>query len=159
MPVFISYQHADRDEAILINQFLKECDIECYLDVLDVESRTASSEEITNIITENVKKSTHLIAVTSKNTDASWWVPFEIGEATIVDCRIATYRKEETTLPEYLEQWPAMKNRRDLVKFVEAYRVDETTLMFESRTGNEKYVSNNTANDFHQSLKRKLRGY
>lgn len=168
MPVFISYQQSDRNDAIMIGNYLRSQNIEYYLDVLDAESRNARPEEITRIITENVAKSTHLIAVTSHSTDASWWVPFEIGEATITDSRIATYRVQNTSLPEYLEQWPAMRHPNDLIKFVEAYRADRRqyrfTESFESygtarRSDRATTARATTADDFHRALKQKLSQY
>lgn len=159
MAVFISYQQNDRNEAVLIRNILNNSNIECYLDVFDVESREARPDKITKIITENISKSTHLIAVTSKNTDASWWVPFEIGEATITDCRIATFRKESTNLPEYLHQWPAMKRLSDLELFVRAYKEDSRKVMVESMESRDHRGTNITgrsADFFHQDLKRKL---
>jgi hypothetical protein len=138
---------------------LREYDIECYLDVLDGDSRQANSEQITKIITENISKSTHLIAVTSRNTDASWWVPFEIGEATITNCRIATYRKELTNLPEYLHQWPAMKRLSDLESFIRAYKQDSRNIIFgsmESRSHRSTNITESSADTFHKDLKRRL---
>lgn len=159
MSVFISYQQNDRLEAMSIYRMLREYDIECYLDVLDGDSRQANSEQITKIITENISKSTHLIAVTSRNTDASWWVPFEIGEATITNCRIATYRKELTNLPEYLHQWPAMKRLSDLESFIRAYKQDSRNMIFESmesRSHRSTNITGSSADTFHKDLKRRL---
>ncbi|PTT60867.1 molecular chaperone Tir, partial [Pseudomonas sp. HMWF007] len=86
MPVFISYRHTDRDQAIEINSRLKKANINTYLDVLDAESQ--STEDITAVITRNITQCTHLLAVVSERTALSWWVPFEIGEATISNRRI-----------------------------------------------------------------------
>jgi hypothetical protein len=38
MPVFISYRHTDRVQAMAINARLKQANIKTYLDVLDAES-------------------------------------------------------------------------------------------------------------------------
>ncbi|WP_337120035.1 toll/interleukin-1 receptor domain-containing protein, partial [Staphylococcus aureus] len=81
MSVFISYKHLDRNLALQIDERLKINGIKTYLDVLDAESQ--STESITTVITKNIAMCTHLIAVVSKETATSWWVPFEIGEATI----------------------------------------------------------------------------
>lgn len=89
MPVFISYRHLDREKAVEIANKLRANDINYYLDVIDEESK--STDDITSVITKNIKKSTHLLAVISPNTNGSWWVPFEIGEATISNRRICSY--------------------------------------------------------------------
>ncbi len=120
MPVFISYRHTDRDRAMEINQLLKNAQIKTYLDVMDLESQT--TDDITSVITRNVQASTHLIAVISRTTSQSWWVPFEIGEATICGCRISSFQTSYENLPQYLEHWPKMKHERDLAMFIEEYR-------------------------------------
>ena len=51
---------------------------------------------------------THIIAVVSRETALSWWVPFEIGEATALERRISTYQTGYAQLPEYLAKWPIM---------------------------------------------------
>ncbi|MGI2897368.1 toll/interleukin-1 receptor domain-containing protein, partial [Vibrio alginolyticus] len=75
MTVFISYRHSDRNVAFGINEYLQRSGIPTYMDVLDPESQ--STENITEVITKNIAKSTHLIAVISQETAQSWWVPFE----------------------------------------------------------------------------------
>jgi MTH538 TIR-like domain (DUF1863). len=90
MPVFISYRHSDRPHAIAINTRLIQANIKTYFDVLDPESQT--TDDITGVITRNITACTHLLAVISENTAQSWWVPFEIGEATISNRRICSYQ-------------------------------------------------------------------
>ena len=100
MTVFISYRHTDRAQAMAINKRLTEEGISTYLDVLDVESQ--STDDITSVITRRISESTHLIAVVSSQTAQSWWVPFEIGEATITYRRICSYRTTVSELPDLL---------------------------------------------------------
>ena len=105
MPVFISYRHTDRDHAFKIDQRLKVAGIKTYLDVLDEESRQGA-DEITDIITKRMSECTHLLAIISDDTSKSWWVPFEIGEATYAENRIATFQLNilDYQLPSYLKK-------------------------------------------------------
>ena len=160
MSVFISYKHLDRNLALQIDERLKINGIKTYLDVLDAESQ--STESITTVITKNITMCTHLIAVVSKETATSWWVPFEIGEATISAKRIASYRSSySSTLPEYLEMWPKMDSMQHLELFIAAYKNEQRESvynrnMFES-VGS---VGVKSASDFHSTLKAKIRrGY
>jgi len=159
MSVFISYKHLDRNLALQIDERLKINGIKTYLDVLDAESQ--STESITTVITKNIAMCSHLIAVVSKETATSWWVPFEIGEATISAKRIASYRSSYSSLPEYLEMWPKMDSMQHLDLFIATYKNEQRESvynrnMFES-VGS---VGVKSASDFHSTLKAKIRrGY
>ncbi|MVW89885.1 toll/interleukin-1 receptor domain-containing protein [Pseudomonas sp. PB101] len=163
MPVFISYRHMDRAYAININTRLIQANIKTYLDVLDPESQT--TDDITGVITRNISECTHLLAVVSERTARSWWVPFEIGEATITNRRICSFKTGPTELPLYLDKWPKLTNERDIDFFIDAYR-NETTqkraMGLESVTGSEsvRSVNKSNADRFHAELKtRILRGF
>jgi hypothetical protein len=159
MSVFISYKHLDRDLAIRIDYRLKQAGIKTYLDVLDLESQ--STENITTVITKNIAMCTHLIAVVSKDTASSWWVPFEIGEATISVKRISSYRSGYNSLPEYLEMWPKMDNMQHLELFIVEYKSEQQRAVFNRDMFQSKgSVGTNSVNDFHRNLKTKIsRGY
>lgn len=174
MPVFISYRHTDRNTAFAIARKLSTNNISHYLDIIDEESK--STDDITEVITKNIKKSTHLIAVISSNTVGSWWVPFEIGEATIANRRICSYairvdspnlslmsyRQITRVLPEYLQKWPVLVSSADLEEFIKQYRVDNITFgIEESRNKQFDNLSSNDltktgADSFHRNLKRHL---
>ena len=49
-----------------------------------------------------------LLAVVSRNTVASWWVPMEIGVALDREKHIGTYLVNRIELPSYLWLWPVM---------------------------------------------------
>lgn len=160
MPVFISYRHMDREYAMNINSRLVQANIKTYLDVLDAESQT--TDDITGVITRNITECTHLLAVVSEKTAQSWWVPFEIGEATISNRRICSFKTGPTELPLYLDKWPKLSTDKDLEFFIDAYR-NETTLKrsitLDSITGNESARSDNKINAerFHDALKSRIR--
>lgn len=159
MTVFISYRHSDRDTAVQINNALQRAGIKTYMDVFDSESQTTAN--ITEVITRNVAECTHLIAVISGQTGLSWWVPFEIGEATISATRIASYRVGFGSLPEFLEMWPQMTRPDQLSLFIDEYRREQTISaankrMFESAGS----VATSSADTFHKNLKHRIvRGY
>lgn len=156
MSVFISYRHTDRVTALLIQQRLSERGIQTYLDVLDVESINA--ENITATISKNILQATHLIAVMSHDTAKSWWVPFEIGEATITNRRIASYRTGAVQLPEYLEMWPQMSELRHLDHFISEYQSQKSRSLFESFESRSasRTDEGGLAREFHANLKAKL---
>jgi hypothetical protein len=163
MPVFISYRHMDRAYAININTRLMQANIKTYLDVLDAESQT--TDDITGVITRNISECTHLLAVVSEKTALSWWVPFEIGEATITNRRICSFKTGPTALPLYLDKWPKLTSERDIEFFIDAYRNESTlkrSMSLESVNSNEsaRSVNRSNADRFHTDLKsRIIRGF
>ena len=158
MSVFISYRHTDRTTALLIQRRLADSGIKTYLDVLDVES--ANTENITATISKNILQATHLIAVMSHDTAKSWWVPFEIGEATITNRRIASYRTSILRLPEYLDMWPQMSELSHLDLFINEYLSQKQHGLFESSGSRSSTASINDearmAREFHSNLKARL---
>ena len=124
MPVFISYRHTDRPQAMAINTRLKQANIKTYLDVLDPESQT--TDDITGVITRNITECTHLIAVVSEQTALSWWVPFEIGEATISNRRICSFKTGPSEAAAVPRQMAEIEHGNDLDFFIDAYREEVT---------------------------------
>jgi hypothetical protein len=158
MPVFISYRHTDRPHAIAISTRLKQANIKTYLDVLDPESQT--TDDITGVITRNITECTHLLAVVSERTAHSWWVPFEIGEATISNRRICSFKTGPAELPLYLDKWPKLSTDKDMEFFIDAYREEVATKrsmtlgsINESLYGTYK----RNAELFHDQLKNRIR--
>lgn len=176
MSVFISYRHKDRETAVNIAREFDANDIKYYLDVTDDESK--ETEDITKVITQNMRKSTHLLAIISPNTVGSWWVPFEIGQATISNRRICSYAIRNDTfnfnlsgitfrsiaefLPEYLHKWPILVSRPDLYKFIDQYKTDTTSFGIEGSRGgvfeslNRDGLTKEDADTFHRNLKHSL---
>ncbi|WP_339448546.1 toll/interleukin-1 receptor domain-containing protein [Pseudomonas sp. EA_5y_Pfl2_R50] len=158
MPVFISYRHMDRLHAVAINSRLKQANIKTYLDVLDPESQT--TDDITGVITRNITECTHLLAVVSERTASSWWVPFEIGEATISNRRICSFKTGPAELPLYLDKWPKLSTDKDLDFFIEAYREEvsnKRSMSLESISESVKGTYKRNAEFFHEQLKNRIR--
>ncbi|MBP5957540.1 toll/interleukin-1 receptor domain-containing protein [Pseudomonas anatoliensis] len=158
MPVFISYRHMDRAHAMAINSRLIRANIKTYLDVLDPESQT--TDDITGVITRNITECTHLLAVVSEKTALSWWVPFEIGEATISNRRICSFRTGPAELPLYLDKWPKLSTESDLDFFIDAYREEvsnKRSMSLESMSESVKGTYKRNADMFHEQLKNRIR--
>lgn len=158
MPVFISYRHTDRVQAMAINARLKQANIKTYLDVLDAESQT--TDDITGVITRNITDCTHLLAVVSEKTAQSWWVPFEIGEATISNRRICSYQAGPSALPLYLDKWPKLSGDTDINFFIDAYREEVLTkrsIGLESISESVRGTYKGNADLFHDQLKNRIR--
>ena len=158
MPVFISYRHMDRMQAMAINSRLKQANIKTYLDVLDPESQT--TDDITGVITRNITECTHLLAVVSERTASSWWVPFEIGEATISNRRICSFKTGPAELPLYLDKWPKLSTDKDLDFFIDAYREEVTnkrSVMLDSMSESMKGTYKRNAEQLHDQLKGRIR--
>lgn len=158
MPVFISYRHMDRAHAIAINSRLIQANIKTYLDVLDPESQT--TDDITGVITRNITECTHLLAVVSEKTALSWWVPFEIGEATISNRRICSFKTGPAELPLYLDKWPKLSTDSDLNFFIDAYREEvssKRSIVLDSSNESFSGTYKRNAEVFHEQLKSRIR--
>lgn len=158
MPVFISYRHMDRPQAMAINSQLMQANIKTYLDVLDPESQT--TDDITEVITRNITECTHLLAVVSEKTALSWWVPFEIGEATISNRRICSFKTGPTELPLYLDRWPKLSTNSDLDFFIDAYREEvsnKRSMTLDSSNESFSGTYKRNAEIFHEQLKNRIR--
>ena len=164
MSVFISHKQEDHLKAKEIYNYLESKYITCYLDVMD--KSTLSANDITNHITSRIQECTHLIAILSEKTKKSWWVPFEIGEATFGDRRISSYNigLYSFEIPDYLKKWPIMKTREHLQLFVNEYKQDigyltmkKSAELLESTGAFKK--DTRSADLFHNNLKKSIRGY
>lgn len=81
--VFLSHKREDKAECKKIAQYLKQAEIDYYLDEEDSTLQIAASNNDPIKITESIKKgirqSTHMMVVISEKTYQSQWVPFEVG--------------------------------------------------------------------------------
>lgn len=153
MTIFLSHKKEDSASAKRIYDFFQQKGISCYLDVLDPEAKT--SEDITNLILKRLNECTHLMAVLSYKSEESWWIPFEIGAASMDGHRISTYKIDSVRPPEYLEKWPILSSHSHLEKYVSFYLQDfnisleassDTRVLREDK-------SIRTAQDFHRDMK------
>ena len=156
MPVFVSYQRVDVQKATEISIGLTALGITTYLDLMDPVLRTTS--DITKQILFQLGRCTHLMAVISNSTRASWWVPFEIGAATHNETRITSYRRDDTQLPQFLANWPYITRDAELVEFARQYFSDNAhgEKNFSRFSAESTAKSVRSADQFHRTLKNRL---
>lgn len=123
MKVFISHKNCDSAIAEYIAHFLAQCNVDCYLDLLD-DITISGGRELTEHIRHELGDCTDIMVVLTENTILSWWVPFEIGIATEKGLPTVTYMpsfanvKTKIELPAYLSYWPCLRKTKDLAEYV-----------------------------------------
>jgi len=127
--VFISHRAADKEYASAIASYFENIGLHYYFDEQDEDllrvTRDGASEAagIVAAIERGLAHSTHLLAVLSRRTMGSWWVPFEIGtaRATGKDVRHLLLSSITTDMvPEYLRVYPQLWTADDLFSWVSA---------------------------------------
>jgi len=154
MKVFVSHKAEDFGIASLISARLKQSGSDVYLDVIDPDTSTAN--DLTEHIRGRLGECSDLMAVISHRTQASWWVPWEIGVATEKDYPLATFAADNCIVPEYLKRWPYLRTMTEVDLYVQVRKQANQTI-------NERY-SYKSASDrkpffvkqFHASLKQVL---
>ena len=74
-----------------------------------------------------ISRSYCLLAIVTNATNASWWVPFEIGVAWDMRKYLSTYGDPQVTLPSFLAVWPQVKDRQGLRSWCEAINSKKAT--------------------------------
>ena len=146
--VFISHQKADSGTATAISNQIKRHGLSTYLDVVD-DALAKDSMFLSDHIRKCMDSCTHLIAVVSRATTQSWWVPWEIGVATDREFFISTYALDTTNLPSFLKKWPYLRTLAEVDKYVTQSITTRSKMLTEARM----------KQDFHTSLKRSLGQY
>lgn len=159
MKVFISHKKEDEGTALDVQNILISADVDAYLDVLD-NTIADDGEKLTKHIRGKLRECTDVIVVLSGNTKKSWWVPFEIGMATEKDMPIANYLISYEVLPEYLEFWPRLKNRQDVLKYIEVRNKVANKVLLEKSLNRGYYYENasgvSETERFYAELKKSL---
>lgn len=92
--VFISHKSSDIEAAQQVAEYLMENDIDIYLDKLDTGLQKATKENDAQGIVDSINRalmcSTDILVLVSNQTQASWWVPYEVGYAKKGDKKIAS---------------------------------------------------------------------
>ncbi|MBC7749718.1 MAG: toll/interleukin-1 receptor domain-containing protein [Methylotenera sp.] len=160
--VFISHKKEDKGECRKIAAYLKEAEIDYYLDELDIDLQQAAAQGNPELITESIKKgireSTHMLVVVSEKTYKSQWVPFEIGygHSAILDKGLAEGIKEnriklsvltlkdisEKNLPDYLQVAFIIRGTKSLNDYISKI----TNRLEKSLISETKLFSNNVFN-------------
>ena len=122
MPVFLSHRTADNVIAKKVyDRLTHRHGIKCYLDDLDKEADHTS--RITALIVDRLTSCTNLLALIPRNTQGSWWVPFEVGVARQAPRIITSYTDlSHGVLPEFLTEWPVLRGESAVDTFAEHYK-------------------------------------
>ena len=115
---FISHQSNDKDAAERLAVSLSSRGYPCYLDTFD-PNVDGDSPELESYLRRVIALCNNLMAMVSRTTRISWWVPLEIGVALEKEKHIATYLLTAEDLPSYLWQWPMLRSDRDALQWVQ----------------------------------------
>ncbi len=165
MKVFISHKKEDADKAREIASRLHMFhSIDSYLDVIDPLIGRFEGPELAEHVLQQMETCDSLLAVVSRNTASSQWVPWEIGIATEKGFPLATFADGVTLLPEFLQKWPYLTSNAELDKY--ANRVTQLgpgarTAILKRSYSAENFKTLNasarkTASDFYRDLRRDL---
>ena len=118
--IFISHKREDLHRAVEIgHEIMSKAQVACYVDLLDPNVGGDSADLVT-YIQEVIHQCQSLLAVVSKSTQDSWWVPLEIGVALENQNYIGSYNTDRTELPSYLWSWPTMTTNHEAVEWAKA---------------------------------------
>ena len=108
--IFLSHHNADAQMAHIIGKYLSLFNHVCYVDTMD-PNVDGDSSELEQYLRGVIGASRTLMAILSQTTQASWWVPLEIGVALEQNKHISTFNMNipDWSLPSYLWQWPILR--------------------------------------------------
>lgn len=159
MPVFISHRTADDSTARAIYYRLAEHHgIRCYIDDVDAHLQRSNEKELTHRLVQKINECTNLLAIMTRNTTGSWWVPFEVGVARQAPRAITSYATvPDSGLPEYLLEWPRLRGNDAIDTFARLYKAQQRTfneVVLRKAYGEERQFS--TVDSFERQLKASL---
>lgn len=83
--IFISHRKDDIEKARQVGKYLKELDLNIYLDENDKGLQSADAvgdhAKVVEYIDGALDACTHFLGIITPNTRGSWWVPYELGMA------------------------------------------------------------------------------
>lgn len=154
--VFISHKKEDADAAGEIAAYLRTNGLSVYLDIIDSQLNK-SGPDLADYIRHQLGQCTQLLAIISTRTQASWWVPWEIGVATEKERFLASFVSPEvSTIPEYLEKWPYLRNRFDLDVYIRESKKAQSLVEDRVQKGFTTTARADGFRSFHTSLKAAL---
>jgi hypothetical protein len=160
MPVFLS--HSTPDDSLArsaYNRLTTLHGITCYIDDLDRQAHAVrGTSAITTLILSRLESCSHLLAVVTPNTAASWWVPFEVGVARRAPRVISTYTNSGVSaLPAFLKEWPVLTGPNAVDEYAKLYKSQQVFLLRELKEATTSPSSATEAVDsFHRRLKTAL---
>ena len=139
--VFVSHKSDDTDTAQEVAETIAKSGLTVYLDVLD-SNIAGDDPELVDYINAVISCCNSLIAVVSRNTVHSWWVPLEIGIAITRELHLGSFlvptsRYTPLTLnevkqyfPSYLWRWPVLTSTTDLGNWCKEHKKEDPPRQF-----------------------------
>lgn len=115
--VFISHKSEDSTTATKIAEYLQLHQITAWVDVLD-SNIEGDGPALAEYIESVLKQSRSLLVILSRDTQRSWWVPFEIGIAFELRKFLASYGSLAVR-PSYMSRYPHVENPTDVKRWFE----------------------------------------
>jgi len=156
MSVFISHSTRDDLIATLVRLALHTRGVSSYADHFD--SAAGSTRHITRLLVRRINDCTHLLAIITRATITSWWVPFEIGVARQGNRRITTFNRHRLILPDYLTEWPVLTSYDEFGAFAKTYLSDTQRMIIALEEKHASVTSEGltSPDTFHRQLKTRL---
>jgi hypothetical protein len=156
--VFISHKREDFVVAagiyLQIEKFGSQ--VSAYLDELD-ERLDGTATELTAYLRDQISSCTHLIAVLSRRTKESWWVPFEIGIATEKDYPLSRLTQwTRRRYPTFSENGHNMTTEADVDSYLKAALDTHPEILRKGLRAAGTVERRSYAQDFHSRLKARL---
>ena len=116
--VFVSHRSGDDEVAEEVARCARTYGLTAWVDS-DYLDPSDDGPEMASKIKRVIERSYCLMAVVSRATKSSWWVPFEIGIASDMDRFLSSYGDPVVELPSFLAAWPRVKNHTELHEWCE----------------------------------------
>ncbi|MBX9822475.1 toll/interleukin-1 receptor domain-containing protein [Afipia birgiae] len=153
--VFISHKNEDTVQAGAVAAHLQSNGLNVYLDVID-RQLDKSGPDLADYIRQQLEQCTQLLAVISPRTQASWWVPWEIGVATEKERFLASFVSDNATVPEFLVKWPYMRTKQDLDIYIRESKKAQLLVEERLQRGYPTTARATGFRSFHTSMKASL---
>lgn len=159
--VFISYKNEDEAVAKRVKERVESHGgFETYFDKVD-DADITDSPKLAEYLQKQMDSCDQLIAVISRRTVGSWWVPWEIGVGFEKNFKMASYLEDASpdlkeNLPSYLKIWPMLESSEDIDKYCETSIQTRPAVMEHTSREDSILESRQLAATFHRKLKRNL---
>ena len=159
--VFISHRSTDKKAAEAVAEYLKENDIDVYLDKYDQELQNADRANDAKAVVEHIERglsvSTHILTLISPETRESWWVPYEVGYGKKGGKRIASAILKNYIngdFPDYLKIERMIKSPGEFSEYVKEIkgRSGRYGALFENVTMKPEATEPTILNDYIRSV-------
>ena len=101
--VFVSHKSNDTPIAVDVVRAIQSQGLSAWVDVAD--PTVQDGPDLADHIARVLSRSFSLLAVVTRNTQGSWWVPFEVGIAFDMQKYLASFG-DKALNPTFLAKWP-----------------------------------------------------